>query len=83
MNVILAIEIYVVYGVGLTCTIIGAQLNSTPPAVFLLALGSLALALYTVMLIVCVAQIWRHRQPEIPVLTKAARWIAYGNTEGP
>jgi hypothetical protein len=84
MNAILALEVTAFGGAWLASTLVGAtQTLSIQLKVFLIVLGSLGLALYSAMLIFCLVQISRHRQPVIPALTRAAHRLAYGKTEAP
>jgi hypothetical protein len=90
MDMILALEVTIFGGAGVILTISGALFHGTTGnnhkvllGIFLLVLGVLVLAAYLAMLIFCIAQIGRRRQPVIPALTRAAHWLAYGKTEAP
>ncbi|HXL87875.1 MAG TPA: serine/threonine-protein kinase [Streptosporangiaceae bacterium] len=81
MNAILAVEITAFSALWLVPTLLGT--NGYAPSVFLTVLGSLGLAAGAFMIFFCLVQITRHRQPVIPVLTRAAHRFAYGKTEAP
>jgi hypothetical protein len=89
MNVILALEVTFLFDAGLALTIVGgAYINhvivgNVPLGIGLLIPGALGLAAFLVTLPFCIVQIRRRRQPVIPVLTRAAHRLAYGNTEAP
>lgn len=81
MNVILALEITVFGGLSLALTLLGT--NGVPPSIFFMVVGSVGLAAYAVMIVFCIVQIGRHRQPVIPVLTRSVHRLAYRKTEAP
>jgi serine/threonine protein kinase len=90
MNVILALEITILGAGGLALTISGGLLHNTIDdngkvvlGLFFVIVGSICLAAYLAMLVFCVVQLGRRREPVIPVLSRAAHWLAYGRSEPP
>jgi hypothetical protein len=84
VNALLALEIWVICGAGLALTIVGAShaRQNAALGVGTLIPGVLLLVACLIMLIFCVARVWRYRQPDIPFLTKAAQWVVYGKSGG-